>query len=63
MIHDSLENDLTDFSLILRTQCVGCKVLIFQVSSCIKCITKFRDNRRYVKRGAVHDRCYGDNCC
>jgi len=33
MNHDSLENALTDFSLVLHTSCVGWVVQIIQVSS------------------------------
>ena len=28
-----------------------------------KCLTRFRDNRRYPKRSALRHRCYGDSCC
>ena len=33
------------------------------LSFVMKCLTRFRDTRHYLKWGAVHYRCYGDSCC
>ena len=58
MILYLLENALTDFFLISLTSCLD------RVESFVaKCLTRFRDDRRYPKRSALRHRCYGNSCC
>ena len=51
MIHDLLESGLIDFLVIPHTSCVGCSSNL--LSFVIKCLTRFRGNQSYLKRGAV----------
>ena len=62
MILYLLQNALTDFFSNFAHKLSRLSSLNPE-SFVAKCLTRFRDNRRYPKRSALRHRCYGNSCC
>ena len=62
MILNLLENALTEFFLISLTSCLELSSLNPECFVA-KCLTRFRDNRRYPKQSTLRLRRYGNICC